>query len=423
MSINERSHYKNKKRFALGKGQGGAVSGGSDEDRLSEIKKFINQTAESLTILAPEVVLHLYPNGFEEGGHWCLGDVTGRAAKNKGSFRIALEGPKMGLCKEFADPESKAFDLLTAWATKKGISLFKAATEAKDVFGLTEKGDLKRKDKAELKDRIDSVRNKMGAGRKSGAWKTAVYNDEVVLKAMARLKATPAAMQYLLGKGQRERGLTEQIVTRFRLGLTSQFYDKERNITRQDALSVPIIDKTGQFTGRTAYYCIPNLTINPIDKNGWMAGDPAMYYARALSSSNTLFVCEGMKDSWAHAQGTDQIPALERAMEIVSSTHGAGWPPEYSDPAFWGRYKHILFGHDNDDAGEQMAKSIAQQVYNLTGQRCRRVRVPKAKGKDWTDFWKCSSAQEFLSILKVSGYIAVQLPEADSENTQDAQAT
>lgn len=378
---------------------------GVDSETKAKFNAMAKTVAESLSFLAPEVCLYLYPNGFEESNHWCLGDAQGKAATNKGSFRIALTGRKAGFCKDFADAESKAFDLLTAWTIAKQVSISEAIKQAKDVFGLKDDGSLKNKDKRTYAERIEAVRSKSRVPGKSGAWQTAVYNDAVVLAAMQRLRESPAALDYLLNY----RGLTEKTITDFRLGLTAPFTSKQTNLVRQDALMFCLIDKNGQFGGRRGYYNVPNVTQNPVDKNGWMSGEPALYYGRAIASSNTLFICEGIKDVWAHTQGTSRIDLLARSLEIVSSTHGSAFPAEFRDPNFWKKYKHVLLGHDNDKDGEVIAKNVAQLAFETAGVRCRRVAVPQSIGKDWTDFWKLKpNPQEFLKLMTQSHFLPVE---------------
>lgn len=379
----------------------------------SEDKKFtgldFRKVSKSLSLLAPEVVQYLYPEGFEEANHWCLGDATGRKAKRNGSFRIALSGPKAGMCKDFSTSE-KAFDLLTAWSIAKSCTIKEAAMEAQKVFDLTPKGDLRVKSKKELSERIESAKRSLARSAGGKGWVEKPYDDTETKLAMQRLQENPKALAYLIN----ERGLSQKTITTFRLGLTSPFANKETGVVSQDALVLPVIDKAGEFTGKRMYYKIADVTINPTADNGWGKRPVKLYWSPHNVGANALFICEGMKDVWAHTQNLLEIPQLSKSVRVASSTHGTSIPDEYNSTDFWKSFKHILVGTDNDDAGNELAQKIANLAFHHASVKVRRVCPTKEpKIKDWTDFWKHKNQSDFMAILSQAPFIKpeeVQMP-------------
>src|SRR5699024_3448164 len=111
-------------------------------------------------------------------------------------------------------------------------------------------------------------------------------------KLVARLKANTHAMRYLAS-----RSLKWETIDEFKLGL-SMPYKKQDGMVSSDALTFPIRLEDGSFSSVNGYYCIPNVTLNPTDKNGWMKGKPQVYFTHAYRKQTKIFVCEGIKDAW-----------------------------------------------------------------------------------------------------------------------------
>lgn len=212
-----------------------------------------------------------------------------------------------------------------------------------------------------------------------------------------RLRENKQALSYL----KNDRGLTIDTVERFGLGL-SKPYRRSSGEVQDNALVYPMIGKDGKFYNKYGYYNIPGVTTNPVNKNGWMSGDVRTYYAQALEAQQSIFICEGVKDIWSHWQAL-QENSLNDEILLITSTHGSAQPACWKNPDFWGRWDKIYFGHDNDEAGEQMALSLA----TYAGRDVYRVRVPKEYGKDWTDFWQSGgNIEEFRELLETATIIS-----------------
>jgi len=278
----------------------------------------IKTIAQQLSEQVETVAKMLLPNGKKEGQYWVAGDVSGSEGK---SLRIYLSGPKRGLWADFA-VDDKHRDLVDLWEQSKGIKKSEAVKAAKDYLGIVE-------DKPER-----STRSK--------------FNQEYNKRLIKRLSENAGAMQYL-----KDRGLTDPTIERFNLGLSQPYKNRDGEI-QQDALVFPMKVRNGQFIKKYGYYNIPGVTQKPIDKNGWMSGQPQTYFADKVGMQKYLFVCEGIKDVWRH---WEMLHAFGRDKDylVISSTHGSGIPEEWRDPLFWSKYDAVLLGHDNDDAGDAMA--------------------------------------------------------------------
>jgi hypothetical protein len=213
---------------------------------------------------------------------------------------------------------------------------------------------------------------------------------------MSRLTQNSGAMTYLTG-----RGLNEETVKSFGLGLSTKYFDKEEKIYRENCLTVPMISPMdGKFLNRSSLIAIPDVSKNPAAK-GWMGGGPYTYYAEARRQQRILFVCEGHKDVWRHWQALSAAGMTDQIL-LISSTHGSAFPFEWEAAAFWAPWEEVYFGQDNDDSGNKMVERLIKYV----GREVRRILVPKEfgkddkNGKDWTDFWQNGGDIEiFRSLL------------------------
>ena len=153
--------------------------------------------------------------------------------------------------------------------------------------------------------------------------------------------------------------------------------------------------RCGGFLNKSAYICVPDVTLNPIDKNGWAKGEPQTYYSDVLGRQRVLMVCEGLKDVWRHWQALSNSNMTDEIL-LISSTHGSAIPFEWKSNEFWRNWDRVYLGHDNDAAGNK----IAEKVLEFIGREARRVKVPKELGKDWTDFWQNEgSIEHFRELL------------------------
>jgi len=215
-----------------------------------------------------------------------------------------------------------------------------------------------------------------------------------------RLRENKDAMDYLL-----DRGLTKATIEHFKLGLSKPYRNTDGQTTDQ-ALAFPLFNRKVQSTKKNAYYNIPGLTQNPRNDNGWCGGTPTCSYA-GNPDAKVLFVVEGFKDLWIlwqYIQGTD----LEKELLIVTSTNGKVLAVDFKDPAYWQRFVLVYFGHDNDQAGEQMV----ERLIGLIGRDAHRVLVPKNQGKDWTDYFKSGGdIPGFKELLELAPIASITVAE------------
>lgn len=220
----------------------------------------------------------------------------------------------------------------------------------------------------------------------------------------SNLRRNKAALQYLF-----DRGLTEDTIRRFHLGLKEPYRRKSDGKTVTGALCYPIISQMGEALSRYGCYNIPGVTENPVDKNGWGRGSPTTYYSGPVIGKSLLFVAEGCKDLWILDQHLTGTPLGKKTI-IISSSHGSGIPEEWKETSFWSSWSGVYFGHDNDDAGEQMARLLVR----FCGREARRSRVPESMGKDWTDFFKSGgSIEQFAELLETAPAVSAPAPEGE----------
>jgi hypothetical protein len=216
------------------------------------------------------------------------------------------------------------------------------------------------------------------------------------------LRRHKAALQYLF-----DRGLNEATISKFHLGIKEPYRRKTDGKTVIDALCYPLMSSNGEPLSRYGCYNIPDVTQNPVDQNGWGRGSPDTYYSNSIAGKSILFVTEGCKDLWVLDQHITGDPLASR-MVLISSSHGSGIPAEWRTPAFWASWEIVYFGHDNDQAGEQMARNVVR----FCGREALRARVPEERGKDWTDFFKAGgTVEQFCHLLASAAAVSDPAPE------------
>jgi hypothetical protein len=230
-------------------------------------------------------------------------------------------------------------------------------------------------------------------------------NPDFHAKLRKRLKENRAALSYLEG-----RGLLPETVDHFGLGLSAPYESRKTGGQQADALVYPVRDRNGRFYNKYGYYNVPDVTKNPVDQNGWMSGEVRTYYATPAEGRRSLFVCEGAKDVWRHWQALLGDPAGQGLL-LVTSTHGSAFPVEWKDPSFWAPWEMVYFGHDSDEAGDIVARKLAE----LVGREARRISVPAEYGKDWTDFWQNGGDLEAFRLLLDEAPVASQAIQADGD--------
>ena len=355
------------------------------------------------------VVHHLFPNGKKVGIYWVTGDIYDTPASNNGSFKIALSGKKQGMCRDF-NGDDTWFDLLDAWYKRFNIDKKTAAMQAVEFLGMSSIGipssnpvKVERKPKAPLK--AQPIRQS--------------WTDKLV----SRLKSNQRAMHYLAS-----RSLKLATIEEFKLGLSTPYTNSE-GITSSDALVFPMRCEDGSFISTNGYYCIPDVTENPTDRNGWMKGAPQVYFTHAYRKQKKIFVCEGVKDAWVVYQNLKENNLLQDIL-VCSGTHGSSIPDVMRSEGFWSRFEKIYLGHDHDSAGDRMAEKLSELILK----DCYRVKCPASYapakysadgtikpdsewGADWTDFFKADSCiEEFLSLLNDSPICATKIDFAEGSN-------
>lgn len=365
-----------------------------------------NSVANALKDSVEKVASYLFPNGKKQGIYWATGDVHDTPAVSDGSFKIGLSGKYKGICRDF-NSDQGSFDLLDAWSYRFNVSKVDALHQASEFLNI--KLDNPRK---EITQRIAKI-NKDKARDYSADW-----NQKLV----TRLRANESALAYLYS-----RTLSDETIAEFRLGLSRPYKPKGGDFEISDALTFPMRNMDGSFSGHYGYYAIKGVSQNPPNNNGWMKGKPQIYFTHAYRKQKNLFVCEGIKDAWVLHQNLKKHNLLSKFL-ICSSTHGSAIPDEMRNPDFWLKFDNIYLGHDNDSAGNKMAENLSE----IIPRECYRVACPSHYapvkyfqdgsekpesewGADWTDFFKSDSCtEEFLSLIEDAPVISIEIKEEDS---------
>lgn len=329
----------------------------------------IPEIAGMLARQAEAVASYLLPNGKKEGKWWSVGSVNGEAGN---SLKVSLTGEKAGRWTDYANPDHHG-DLVDLWTFSRGLTKSDALKEIRSYLNL----DAARSAAVTVLQPKAAVSTPKPA---EPAVAAKPISREYHQTLQANLAKDAEALAYLHGE---KRGLTKKTLAHFGLGLSGAYKRPDGSVTSR-ALVAPMLHReTGQFLNKSAYICVPGVTQNPTDKNGWMKGEPQCYYAEPVARQRVLFICEGLKDVWRHWQALSEAGATGDIL-LVSSTHGSAIPAEWNSDEFWKPWSAVYLGQDNDDAGDK----IAERVVECAGREVRRIKVPEGFGKDWTDFWQ-----------------------------------
>ncbi|MGB7922000.1 MAG: hypothetical protein WCF57_02015 [Pyrinomonadaceae bacterium] len=231
-------------------------------------------------------------------------------------------------------------------------------------------------------------------------------NYEFNAKLKKRLRDNKQAIQYLIN-----RGLTIDTIDHFGLGLSTPYQSKKSGREQADALVYPLRGWDEKFHNKYGYYNIPNVTLNPLESNGWISGSDRTYYSDSAAGKTLVFVCQSVMDLWRHWQALS-ITGFRTDLLLISSTREASFPEEWKEPSFWAGWETIFLGYDNDAAGEKLAHQVAE----LIGRDARRVRVPTHFGKDWTSFWQGGAElSEFTSLLRDAPIFSIHIQSYSEE--------
>lgn len=310
-----------------------------------------------------------------------LGSTNGEPGS---SLRIARSGAKAGLWIDFNPAGSGSGDVITLIQRRCNLDFRAAIAWAYSWLGIEDHQNM-----LPSKPQPHLVNN--GESRPA--------NREFLARRQKRLFETIAAMEWL-----ENRGIRKQAIQTFYLGLSETYIDR-KGTTHRNALLGPVIGVDGIPLNRTVYYNIPGITLNPAADNGWMKGSPTTYYAEAKKGCKSIFICEGPKDLWRTWQAFYDAEDAPDVL-LISSTHGSAMPVEWQHFSFWSQFDLVFLGHDNDSAGDKTAQSIA----HVAGHETLRVRPPKEKGKDWTDFWQHGGSMgEFKALLSEANLISEEI--------------
>ena len=141
-------------------------------------------------------------------------------------------------------------------------------------------------------------------GRSSGYARTEdsrrTLNHEFNARLNKRLRDNKRAVRYLTN-----RGLTLETIEYFGLGLSTPYRGKKSGREHADALMYPMRNREGKFYNKYGYYNLPDVTLNPLERGGWISGEPLTYYGGTTAGKQLAFVCQRPIDLWRHWQALE----------------------------------------------------------------------------------------------------------------------
>ncbi|HEX8249941.1 MAG TPA: hypothetical protein VF599_17345 [Pyrinomonadaceae bacterium] len=229
---------------------------------------------------------------------------------------------------------------------------------------------------------------------------------ESLWRSQSKLRRNLPAVQWL----STVKGLTQETIDKFYLGLGEPVKLKNGRLCL-DALSVPVIGRDGAPKRRRIYYCIPKITVDPKDKNGWTHGEPVAYYSETVSGKKRIFVCDDAADVWRLDQETRETPGFADFL-IVSSTHRGIPGGELFDPEFWTPFEEIFFGQRKDENGDRASENLRKFCFA----EIKRALLPEGL-ESWADFFNAGgSPEQFAAILRS----AQSMSSSDGPEQEDA---
>lgn len=382
---------------------------------LDELKNRLKERVD-------EVVALLYADCSlkKVGNNLFAGNITGAPSSKGGlgSFCITVSGPKKGYVREFGAGSDQMVSLIDCWMVRRGLEFGEAVREAAQFVELEEISDT---DNPILKIRYKE--NGSGSKPQPKQW---TYPQEMLPRSIQAIQNRLARSEFAMDYLSSTRGLTRETIEEFRIGM--DYPDKITNLLsywRSQGKTMPAepfgnivfplrgID--GKFYDYRSYLSVPGMAerygLEKSELKSWLDGSGLYltYFSQEYDNQPYLFVCEGPKDLWRTYQALKEY-GYERHFLLVSSTAGSAFPLDldavnscYSPPKFRGffeRFKLIVLGQDNDQAGDEMAERWTVQ----SGRTCLRMRVPLSynsgkKGADWTDFWNNGGNLEAFRYL------------------------
>lgn len=286
----------------------------------AKLSSLLNAQAES-------VCRHLLPNGRKVRNEWVCGDPYGTEGN---SFKIVIEGDKVGVGSDFAGNENFG-DFLDLWMVNQSVDLREAMARACSFLNVVNDGEDSRPKRE--------------------------YSRPERPKSVSRFTKGGEVHTYL-----RSRGLTDEVLEEFRINETH----------RNDGAWIvfPYL-RDGKHIN-TKYLKVERPDGKKVchqEKNP----EPCLYGWDALDkkypNDRRVVICEGEIDcmTW-HQCG---IPALSIPNGAGSGEGKHDWI--FSDYDRLDRFDHIYLSMDMDDAGKKAEVAI---IKRLGEDRCRRIELP-----------------------------------------------
>jgi hypothetical protein len=235
-------------------------------------RQTIAELAVMLAARAAEVAERLLPKGRRVSKEWVCGNVRGEEGE---SLSVCIKGKRAGVWKDFASGEGG--DLVELWTLTRGIERVEALKEIRQFLNL------------------QAVAPTPAAARKSPPKAPPSRDPEPAREISqqyhrdlrANLAKHEPALAYLRGE---TRGLLDATIEHFGLGLSAPYTRADGLVTAGAVVAPMRAPPSGTFLNKSAYICVPGVTKNPINSNGWMKGQAQCYYAEKVEGQRVLFI-------------------------------------------------------------------------------------------------------------------------------------
>jgi len=289
----------------------------------SEAKQILNNQID-------DVVAYLLPAGTQKGSEWTVGSVAGEKGK---SLCVKISGPKVGVWRDFANPEFSG-DILSLWGAVRGKQFADTFDEIKNYLGVSDEPKLYPKKQITYPDKPKCTKPK----------------NEMT--------------KWLTG-----RGITEKAISAFRLA------------QKDTATVFPFLSPAGKLE------LVKYREIG--EKKIWSNKDPVpcLFGWQAMDQdTRDVVICEGEIDclTW-HCAG---FSALSVPFGAGAGNKQATWiEHEYQRLE---RFEFIYLSMDMDAEG---GAALGEIIDRLGRHRCKVVKLPF---KDANECWQKKDGQELL---------------------------
>jgi len=277
-----------------------------------------------------DVVSYLLPAGTQKGSEWSVGSVAGEPGH---SLCVKVSGPKVGIWRDFANPEFSG-DILSLWQAVRGKQFAETFGEIKSYLGVSDEPKMYPKRQITYPERPKCTKPK----------------NELT--------------KWLTG-----RGITEKAMADFKLA-------------QKDTAGVfPFISPDGKLE------LVKYREIG--EKKIWSNKEPVpcLFGWQAMDQdTRDVVICEGEIDcmSW-HCAG---FPALSVPFGAGAGEKQAAWVEhEYNRLE---RFEFIYLSMDMDSAG---GEALGEIIDRLGRHRCKVIKLPF---KDANECWQKKDGQELL---------------------------